>query len=95
MVNVWAIGRYPESWENPEFFIPEGFENNCIEFTCNHFQFLPFGGGRRICLGILFCLALLTLPLAHLLYNFDWKLPQGINAKDFDMTEENGISARR
>ncbi|XP_060189128.1 premnaspirodiene oxygenase-like [Lycium barbarum] len=95
MVNVWAIGRDPESWEDPECFIPERFENNSIEFTGNHFQFLPFGAGRRMCPGIQFGLALITLPLAHLLYNFDWKLPEGINARDLDMTEANGISARR
>ncbi|KAL3341669.1 hypothetical protein AABB24_025937 [Solanum stoloniferum] len=95
LVNVWAIGRNPESWKNPESFIPERFENSSIEFTGNHFQFLPFGAGRRICPGIQFGLALVTLPLAHLLYKFDWKLPEGINAKELDMTEANGISARR
>ncbi|XP_059283660.1 premnaspirodiene oxygenase-like [Lycium ferocissimum] len=95
MVNVWAIGRDPESWEDPECFIPERFENNSIEFNGNHFQFLPFGAGRRICPGIQFGLALITLPLAHLLCNFDWTLPEGINARDLDMTEANGISARR
>ncbi|XP_004243471.1 premnaspirodiene oxygenase-like [Solanum lycopersicum] len=95
MVNVWAIGRDPENWENPECFVPERFENSSIEFTGNHFEFLPFGAGRRICPGIQFGLALVTLPLAHLLYNFDWKLPQGISASDLDMTEANGISARR
>ncbi|CAN4103481.1 unnamed protein product [Withania somnifera] len=81
LVNVWAIGRDPESWENLECFIPERFEDTSIEFTGNHFQFLPFD--------------LITLPLAHLLHNFDWKLPEGINARNLDMTEANGISARR
>ncbi|CAN4113098.1 unnamed protein product [Withania somnifera] len=95
LVNVWAIGRDPESWENPECFIPERFENSSIEFTGNHFQFLPFGAGRRMCPGMLFGMALVTLPLAHLLYKFDWKLSQGINARDLDMTESNGITARR
>ncbi|KAJ8562272.1 hypothetical protein K7X08_011563 [Anisodus acutangulus] len=95
LVNVWAIGRDPESWENPECFIPERFENSSVEFTGNHFQFLPFGAGRRICPGIQFGLVLVTLPLAHLLYKFDWKLPKGINAANLDMTESNGITARR
>ncbi|KAJ8562235.1 hypothetical protein K7X08_011526 [Anisodus acutangulus] len=95
LVNVWAIGRDPESWENPECFIPERFENSSVEFTGNHFQFLPFGAGRRICPGIQFGLVIVTLPLAHLLYKFDWKLPKGINAANLDMTESNGITARR
>ncbi|KAM3270139.1 hypothetical protein P3S67_030045 [Capsicum chacoense] len=95
LVNVWAIGRDPESWENPECFMPERFENSSIEFTGNHFQLLPFGAGRRICPGMQFGMALVTLPLAHLLYKFDWKLPEGINASDLDMTESNGITARK
>ncbi|XP_055824487.1 premnaspirodiene oxygenase-like [Solanum dulcamara] len=95
LVNVWAIGRDPENWENPECFIPERFENSSVEFTGNHFQLLPFGSGRRMCPGIHFGIALVTLPLAHLLYKFDWKLPEGFNARNLDMTESNGITARR
>jgi len=95
LVNVWAIGRDPKSWENPECFIPERFENSSIEFTGNCFQLLPFGAGRRMCPGIHFGIALVTLPLAHLLYKFDWKLPEGIHVRDLDMTESNGITARR
>lgn len=95
LVNVWAIGRDPMSWEKPECFVPERFENSSIEFTGNHFQFLPFGAGRRMCPGIHFGIALVTLPLAYLLYKFDWKLPQGTNLREFDMTKSNGITARR
>ncbi|XP_059309840.1 premnaspirodiene oxygenase-like [Lycium ferocissimum] len=95
LVNVWAIGRDPESWKDPESFIPERFENSSIDFGGNHFQFLPFGAGRRTCPGRLFGLALITLPLAHLLYNFDWTLPNGMDPKDLDMTETNGLTARK
>ncbi|WMV23333.1 hypothetical protein MTR67_016718 [Solanum verrucosum] len=95
LVNVWAIGRDPESWEDPESFIPERFENSLVDFGGTHFQFLSFGAGRRTCPGRLFGLALVTLPLAHLLYNFDWTLPNGMDPKDLDMNEANGMTARR
>ncbi|XP_060210024.1 premnaspirodiene oxygenase-like [Lycium barbarum] len=95
LVNVWAIGRDPESWENSESFIPERFENSSVDLNGTHFQFLPFGAGRRTCPGRLFGLALVTLPLAYLLYHFNWKLPNGMDPNDLDMTESNGMTARR
>lgn len=52
MVNAWAIGRDPESREDPESFKPERFENISVDLTSNHYQFIPFGSGRRMCPGI-------------------------------------------
>lgn len=52
-VNVWAIGRDPESWgDNCRSFEPERFLGSNIEYKGNHFQLLPFGAGRRICIGL-------------------------------------------
>ncbi|KAK4718068.1 hypothetical protein R3W88_016406 [Solanum pinnatisectum] len=68
-------------------FIPERFENSSIDFMGNHFEFIPFGVGRRICPGILFGLFNVKHPLAQLLCHFEWELPYGMNLKDFDMTE--------
>ncbi|XP_015077963.1 premnaspirodiene oxygenase-like [Solanum pennellii] len=95
IVNAWAIGRDPESWDDPDNFIPERFENSSVDFIGNHFELIPFGAGRRICPGIVFGLANVGLPLAQLLYHFDWKLPDGTNPNDLDMTETHGLSAAR
>ncbi|KAH0749003.1 hypothetical protein KY290_028235 [Solanum tuberosum] len=95
LVNAWAIGRDPESWDDPDNFIPERFENSSVDFIGNHFEFIPFGAGRRICPGVVFGLANVGLPLAQLLYHFDWKLPNGTNPSDLDMTETHGLSAAR
>ncbi|KAG8492817.1 hypothetical protein CXB51_010137 [Gossypium anomalum] len=75
IVNAWAIGRDPNYWVEPEKFEPERFVNSSVDFMGTNFEFIPFGAGRRICPGILFALPNVELPLAQLLFHFDWKLP--------------------
>ncbi|KAE8693570.1 cytochrome P450 71D11-like [Hibiscus syriacus] len=95
IINAWAIGRDPNHWVEPEKFDPERFTNSSVDFMGTDFEFIPFGGGRRICPGILFALPNVELPLAQLLFHFDWKLPSGTKEEDLDMTEEFGMSVRR
>ncbi|KAK4730422.1 hypothetical protein R3W88_023410 [Solanum pinnatisectum] len=93
MVNAWAIGRDPESWEDPESFKPERFENISVDLTGNHYQSIPFGSGRRMCPGMSFGLVNTGHPLAQFLYQFDWKLPDKVNANDFRTTETSRVYA--
>ncbi|MCD7458631.1 hypothetical protein HAX54_038781 [Datura stramonium] len=95
MINVWALGRDPKYWDDAECFKPERFEQCFVDFVGNNFEFLPFGGGRRICPGISFGLANVYLPLAQLLYHFDYKLPAGMEPNDLDLTEAIGINGSR
>ncbi|XP_059666534.1 cytochrome P450 71D9-like [Cornus florida] len=97
LVNVWAIGRDPKNWSDPERFHPERFLDTSIDYKGTHFQFTPFGAGRRICPGISFAVANVELALANLLYHFDWKLPNGEKQGDLDMTEAFGgaVSKKR
>ncbi|KAA3453141.1 cytochrome P450 71D10-like [Gossypium australe] len=95
IVNAWAIGRDPNYWVEPEKFEPERFVNSSVDFMGTNFEFIPFGAGRRICPGILFALPIVELPLAQLLFHFDWKLPGGMKQEDMDMTEKFGVSMKR
>ncbi|XVF71521.1 hypothetical protein PTKIN_Ptkin12aG0044500 [Pterospermum kingtungense] len=95
IVNAWAIGRDSRYWKEAEKFYPERFLENAIDFRGKNFEFIPFGAGRRICPGISFGLPNVELPLAQLLYYFDWKLPNGKRYEDFDMTECMGLTVRR
>ncbi|CAN1135793.1 Desmethyl-deoxy-podophyllotoxin synthase [Linum perenne] len=95
MVNVWAVGRDPKYWKEPEEFRPERFMDSSIDFKGLNFEFLPFGAGRRMCPGIVFGLANVELPLAKFLYHFEWKLAEGIKAEDLDMTESFGATVTR
>ncbi|KAI5660806.1 hypothetical protein M9H77_20129 [Catharanthus roseus] len=96
IVNAWAIGRDPNYWIEPENFNPERFLESEVDFKGNSFEYLPFGGGRRICPGITFALANIELPLAQLLFHFDWKLASDeTNIDKLDMTESRGVTVRR
>nr|ADO16182.1 cytochrome P450 mono-oxygenase [Artemisia annua] len=98
-VNAMAIGRDPESWENPEEFSPERFLGSDIGFKGSDFELIPFGAGRRICPGISMGVNSVELFLANLIYSFDWGLPDGTKIEDIDsgvlpgltMTNKKGL----
>ncbi|XP_013622074.1 PREDICTED: cytochrome P450 71B2-like isoform X1 [Brassica oleracea var. oleracea] len=92
-LNVWAIGRDPRRWTDPEEFIPERFANSSVDFRGQHFDLLPFGSGRRSCPGMPMALASVELGLLSLLYFFDWKLPEGmVSEEHIDMEEAGNLT---
>ncbi|ERM96575.1 hypothetical protein AMTRI_Chr09g16460 [Amborella trichopoda] len=94
MINVWAIGRDPKSWPDPDAFKPERFtKENAYDFKGSCFEFLPFGSGRRSCPGMQLGLYGLEMAVAHLVHSFDWSLPDGMKSKDMDMSDSFGLTA--
>ncbi|KAK7320323.1 hypothetical protein VNO77_29698 [Canavalia gladiata] len=94
-VNAWAIGRDPKYWIDADKFYPERFLNSPIDYKGSNFELIPFGAGKRICPGIMFSEPNIELPLAQLLYYFNWELPFGTSPQQMDMTETFGGSGRR
>ncbi|KAK9933251.1 hypothetical protein M0R45_020452 [Rubus argutus] len=90
LINDWAISRDPEFWKDPEEFIPERFHDSCVDFKGQHYEYLPFGAGRRICPGMYMATTTMELGLANLLYCFDWKVPDGMKEEDINMEETTG-----
>ncbi|PIA38273.1 hypothetical protein AQUCO_02800151v1 [Aquilegia coerulea] len=94
-VNVWAIGRDPAFWEDPLSFKPERFLNSSVDFKGQHFQFLPFGAGRRMCAGMMLAERMLHVILGSLIHSFEWSLQDGITPEKLDMRERFGITLRK
>nr|BCD59211.1 cytochrome P450 76AD [Bougainvillea peruviana]BCU88504.1 cytochrome p450 76AD [Bougainvillea peruviana] len=95
LVNLWAIGRDPMVWKNPNNFSPERFLDCDIDVKGRDFGLLPFGAGRRICPGMNLAYRMLTLMLATLLQSFNWKLKDEENSEDMDMDEKFGIALQK
>ncbi|KAM1100947.1 hypothetical protein ACFX13_007482 [Malus domestica] len=95
IVNAWAIGRDPSAWEDAEKFVPERFEGNNVDVRGHHFQLVPFGSGRRRCVGMQLGITVVHFVLAQLVHCFDWELPDNMLPNELDMTEEFGLVVSR
>ncbi|KAL8521798.1 hypothetical protein ACS0TY_012092 [Phlomoides rotata] len=94
LTNVWAIGRDPSIWANPESFEPERFLGKRTDFKEQDFELIPFGAGRRICPGIPLADRILHMTTAALVHNYDWKLEVGIDEGDH-RAELFGLALRK
>nr|WQM40870.1 flavonoid 3'hydroxylase [Euphorbia maculata] len=96
LVNVWAIGRDPEVWNEPLEFRPERFlpggERPDADVRGTDFEVIPFGAGRRICAGMNLGLVMVHLLVGSLVHGFEWKVE---NAEKLNMEEAYGLTLQR
>ncbi|CAI9109284.1 OLC1v1009085C1 [Oldenlandia corymbosa var. corymbosa] len=95
LVNIWAIGRDPNVWPDPERFMPERFEKDDVDFRGQDFRLIPFGSGRRSCPGLHLGFTVFRFLLAQLVHCFDWKLAYDIQPNELDMSEVFGLVTSR
>ncbi|TMW88147.1 hypothetical protein EJD97_018986 [Solanum chilense] len=92
IINAWAIGRDPLSWDDPEDYRPDRFLNSNIDIKGLNFEVIPFGAGRRGCPGTVFAIVAIELAVARIVHKFNLALPK---EKELDMTECTGLTIRR
>lgn len=92
LVNTWAIQRDPVYWNNPLEFQPERFLGSELDYNGKNLNYVPFGAGRRVCVGIPMAERMIPYMLASLLHSFSWKLPKG---DDIDLSETFGLELKK
>jgi len=76
MIAPWVLHRHVKLWENPSLFDPERFSAERSSGRVR-FSYLPFGGGKRICIGAAFSLAEASILLATLAQRYKLRLVPG------------------
>jgi cytochrome P450 len=76
LISPWVLHRHLQFWRNPGQFDPERFSPEQSAARAR-FSYLPFGGGRRICIGAAFATAEATLLLATVAQRYRLRLVPG------------------
>ena len=66
MMPIYAIHRHTKRWEDPDAFDPSRFAPE-KDSAIPRYQYMPFGAGPRICIGMAFAMIEATAVLATLL----------------------------
>jgi cytochrome P450 len=74
MVTIWpwVLHRHRTLWKDPELFNPENFDPEA-KATHHRYQYIPFGAGPRICIGMPFAQAEGLLLLSRWLSAFRFR----------------------
>ncbi len=70
---IYLVHRHPDVWPEPERFRPERF----LGTRPSPFQFFPFGGGVRRCIGAAFATYEMKVVLAEVLRRTELRIAPG------------------
>jgi cytochrome P450 len=87
-LHQYAVMHDPQHWPEPDVFKPERFLDESGKYlSSKQAAFIPFGIGRRVCLGEKLALADLFLVLVRLLQStsgYEISLPNGPGSADLE-----------
>ncbi|KAG7458675.1 hypothetical protein MATL_G00223160 [Megalops atlanticus] len=75
--NLWSVHRDPTMWDNPDDFNPYRFLDQNGQIVRKE-SFIPFGIGRRLCMGEQLAKMELFLMFSNLMQAFSFRLPDGL-----------------
>ncbi|XP_050521557.1 methyl farnesoate epoxidase-like isoform X3 [Daktulosphaira vitifoliae] len=81
LASIWSVHMDKQHWGDPENFRPERFLNETGQII-NDSWFIPFGIGRRRCLGEVLAKTNVFMFVAKILQNFELKVPEGVQLPD-------------
>jgi cytochrome P450 len=76
-LSPYLLHRRPDLWPSPDEFRPERF----LESRPSPFEYIPFGGGHRMCTGNVFAMSLSRGVLARVLSRASLHLAQGVKIR--------------
>jgi cytochrome P450 len=76
LISPWVLHRHRQLWDDPGRFDPERFSPERTAAR-SRFSYLPFGAGRRICIGAAFAMSEATILLATVAQRYRLRLVSG------------------
>jgi cytochrome P450 len=76
LIPIYVIHRHTKRWQDPDAFDPTRFAAGG-EAQIPRYQYLPFGAGPRICIGMAFAMMEATAMLATLLQHASFEAVEG------------------
>ena len=98
MITVWpwVLHRHKTLWDEPDLFNPENFDPEA-KAGRHRYQYIPFGAGPRICIGMGFAQAEALVILSRWLREFRFAPAPGRTVApraDFTLRPEDGLPLR-
>jgi len=96
-MSPYVLHHDPRNYENPEEFRPERWTSDFYKSKTQNFTYLPFGAGRRICVGQKFAIQEAKIALATIFREFSVKLvpkPAVESAVMIILRPKNGVKVK-
>jgi cytochrome P450 len=96
LMPIYAIHRHAARWEDPHVFDPTRFSPE-REAQIPRYQYMPFGAGPRICIGMSFAMLEATVMLATMLQQMRFEAVEGrdpIPVARVTLVPKNGMMLR-
>lgn len=76
-ISTYATHIMPDIYTNPLHFDPERFNDERAEHKKIAYSFVPFGGGKHLCIGKYFAEMEAKIMMSHFVKRFQWTVPDG------------------